>query len=54
LVRNSDEGVVIVDLGSTNGTRVNDKKLPPERPHPLNNGDTVRFGQLLVQVYFAA
>jgi hypothetical protein len=52
IVRSSDEGVVLVDLGSTNGTRVNDRRLPPERPHLLSNGDTVRFGNLLVQVYF--
>lgn len=54
LVRNSDEGVVLVDLGSTNGTRINDKQLRPERPHILSHGDSVRFGQLLVQIYFAA
>ena len=52
LVRSSDEGVVLVDLGSTNGTRINDRRLSPERPHLLNNGDTVRFGNLLVRVYF--
>jgi pSer/pThr/pTyr-binding forkhead associated (FHA) protein len=52
LVRSSDEGIVLVDLGSTNGTRVNDRRLSPERPHLLSNGDTVRFGNLLVRVYF--
>ena len=54
LVRNSDEGVLLVDLGSTNGTHVNDKRLPPEQPHLISNGDSVRFGQLLVQIYLAA
>jgi hypothetical protein len=52
LVRNSDEGVVLIDLGSTNGTRVNDRRLPPERPHLLRNGDQLRFGNLIVRVYF--
>jgi len=52
LVRSSDEGVVLVDLGSTNGTRVNDRRMPPERPHLLKNGDAVRFGNLLVRIYF--
>ena len=52
LVRNSDEGVVLVDLGSTNGTRVNERLLAPERPYLLSNGDSVRFGRLLVQIYF--
>jgi hypothetical protein len=54
LVRNSDEGVVVIDLGSSNGTRVNDRRLPPERPHLLSNGDSVRFGRLLVKIYFEA
>ncbi len=52
LVRSSDEGVVLVDLGSTNGTRVNDRRLPPERPHLLKDGDTVRFGNLIARIYF--
>jgi pSer/pThr/pTyr-binding forkhead associated (FHA) protein len=51
MVRTSDEGVVLVDLGSTNGTRINDRRLSPERPHLLRNGDAVRFGNLLVRVY---
>jgi len=52
LVRNSDEGVVVIDLGSTNGTRVNDRLLTPERPHLLRDGDLVYFGRLRVQVQF--
>jgi len=54
LVHNSEEGVVLVDLGSTNGTRINDWQLPPEQPHLLREGDAVRFGKLLVQIYFGA
>jgi class 3 adenylate cyclase len=36
---------VLEDLGSKNGTWVNDRRL--EGPTPLNNGDMVRFGDLL-------
>ena len=54
LIRNSDEGVVLIDLGSTNGTRINDRRLSPEQPHLLSNGDVVRFGSLLVRIYFEA
>jgi hypothetical protein len=50
-IRTSDEGVVLIDLGSTNGTRVNERRLHPERPHLLSNGDELRFGNLLVRVY---
>ena len=51
LIVTMGEHVYVDDLGSTNGTRVNDRRLRPERPHLLSNGDTVRFGNLLVRVY---
>lgn len=35
---------VVEDLGSKNGTWINDRRL--EGPAPLNDGDTVRFGDL--------
>jgi pSer/pThr/pTyr-binding forkhead associated (FHA) protein len=35
---------VIVDHGSTNGTRVNDQLIVPERPKPLRDGDTITLG----------
>lgn len=42
----SGEGWAVVDLGSTNGTTVNegDTPLPPHRPHPLEPGDRVHVG----------
>ena len=40
-----DEGQVqIMDLGSTNGTVVNEKQLAPYDYFPLNTGDLVRLG----------
>ena len=44
-------GIVIVDLNSTNGTLLNQYKLPPELPYPIKNGDEVQFGNLLVHVF---
>lgn len=35
----------IVDLGSTNGTKVNGQRLAPETPVALADGDAVQFGQ---------
>ena len=35
----------VVDLGSTNGTRVNGQRLTPETPVALADGDAVQFGQ---------
>jgi hypothetical protein len=42
----SGDGWAVVDLGSTNGTTVNegDTPLPPHRPHPLEPGDRVHVG----------
>ena len=34
----------LTDLDSTNATRVNGKRLEPERPTPINDGDTLAFG----------
>ncbi|MCI0398077.1 MAG: FHA domain-containing protein [Chloroflexi bacterium] len=48
----SNRGVVLVDLGSTNGTLLNNYRLPPDLPYPLHNGDEIRFGRLLVHVFF--
>lgn len=48
----SKQGVVLIDLGSTNGTLLNNFRLPPELPHPLHSGDEIRFGDLLVHIFF--
>ncbi|MFT7585791.1 MAG: pSer/pThr/pTyr-binding forkhead associated (FHA) protein [Cellvibrionaceae bacterium] len=44
-------GMVVLDLNSTNGTFLNQYRLPPELPYPLKNGDEVQFGNLLVHVF---
>jgi hypothetical protein len=36
---------IVVDMGSANGTFVNEQKLLSNTPHPLNVGDRVRIGQ---------
>jgi len=38
-----DGRLVLTDLTSTNRTFVNGQPLPAERPHPVADGDTVRF-----------
>lgn len=44
-----ENGMWITDLGSSNGTRVNNEKLNPYQDHPLGNKDVVRLGRLSVQ-----
>ena len=44
-------GIVIVDLNSTNGTLLNQFKLPPELPYPIKDGDEIQFGNLLIHVF---
>lgn len=48
----SNQGIVIMDLGSTNGTFLNNHHLPANKPYPLQSGDELRFGELLVHIFF--
>lgn len=44
--------VMAEDLGSTNGTRLNGKRLAPYLPERLRDGDQLQLGKLLIEVYF--
>jgi pSer/pThr/pTyr-binding forkhead associated (FHA) protein len=39
----------IVDLGSTNGTRLNGERIEPERQVPIDPGAEVRFGEITLR-----
>jgi pSer/pThr/pTyr-binding forkhead associated (FHA) protein len=39
------DGFRVVDVGSTNGTRLNGRKLAPDVPETLADGDEITFGQ---------
>ncbi len=47
-LRATADGVVVEDLGSRNGTHVNDVRI--ERPTTLEPGDVVRIGPLVFEV----
>lgn len=43
-IRQEDQGYSLIDLGSTNGTFVNEQQLVPRTPRRLVSGDQVRIG----------
>ena len=43
-IRPAGNGYTITDVGSTNGTFVNEQQLQPNEPRQLNSGDTIRIG----------
>ena len=47
------EGLVLIDLESTNGTLLNNYRLPPHEPYPLQSGDEIRFGDMLVHFFLS-
>lgn len=42
--------ISIMDLGSSNGTRVNGQKIVPHVDYPLKNGDIIALGKLRFQL----
>ncbi|WP_432971290.1 FHA domain-containing protein [Dactylosporangium sp. CA-233914] len=46
LLTGPDGACTVVDLGSANGTYLNDatEPLPPDRPHPIGDGDRIHIG----------
>lgn len=48
-IRIEAEEILITDLGSANGTRLNNDKLAPHQPYSIQNKDVLRFGRLSVQ-----
>jgi pSer/pThr/pTyr-binding forkhead associated (FHA) protein len=50
MIRRKKTGYEIIDLDSTNGTWLNEKRLTPTKAYELQNGATIRLGQLRLQV----
>lgn len=48
-LRISGERIILVDLGSSNGTRLNNQKLQPHREYDLRHGDIVALGRFKLQ-----
>jgi len=48
-IRVFNDAVSIADLGSSNGTRLNDNKLQPHREYTIQHGDMIMLGQFRLQ-----
>jgi len=49
-IRMVNDQVMITDLGSGNGTRINGDKIEPHIPHPIKNGDLLNLGKFKIQI----
>jgi predicted component of type VI protein secretion system len=49
-LRFEGESLLAIDLGSANGTFVNDKRVLPDHPAILSDGDILRLGNLIIEV----
>lgn len=52
VLRIIDHILHVVDLGSRNGTYVNGRKVHPEKPLLLRDGDELRLGKIVMRVFF--
>ncbi len=52
IIRVEENTLIVQDLQSRNGTFVNGKAVPSGGTHPLRDGDTLRLGNLTVQLRF--
>ena len=52
LIRQTGEGYQITDLGSTNGTWIENQRLKPHTPTLLQSGDRIRLGRLHILVFY--
>jgi pSer/pThr/pTyr-binding forkhead associated (FHA) protein len=50
VVKRDASRVLVMDLGSSNGTYVNGRRINPHVEEPLSHGDIVALGKLKIQV----
>lgn len=48
----TEDTLMLMDVGSSNGTYLNGQRLVPNQPRILRDGDEVRLGKLIAHVYF--
>ncbi len=50
VIKRSPDAILLMDLGSANGTFLNGKRLSPNVESDLSNGDVLALGRLKIQV----
>ncbi len=50
LISKRDDAFYVKDLGSVNGSFLNKRRLTPETPQPLRDGDELRLGNIVMKV----
>ena len=53
VIHRSGPNYTVEDMGSTNGTYINKKKLQPHTPQTIKAGDELRFGKLALMLQAA-
>jgi pSer/pThr/pTyr-binding forkhead associated (FHA) protein len=46
----NEREITVTDLGSANGTRINDKKISSHSPHSVKHGDLITLGKMKIQI----
>ena len=52
VIRRTEHGYEVLDLGSANGTWLNDERLVPHKSYPLNSGSHLRLGNMRLFVRY--
>ncbi len=52
IMRRGEDTLTLIDLGSTNGTFLNGHRLIPHQPRVLRDGDEIRMGHLVFNIFF--
>lgn len=47
-----EASLTLLDLGSSNGTLINGRRVNPNQPRVVQDGDEIAFGQLVARVTF--
>jgi len=52
MIRQTKEGYEIMDLESSNGTWLENQRLIPKQPYPIESGDRIRIGRLNMLAFY--